>query len=106
MTEYVSVYATFASLEQAQSIAQAMVEQGLAACINILPPIQSIYRWDGKVQNDTEYAFIAKTTKQLVPQLQDKIVQLHSHQVPCVVVWPIVAGHQPYLDWITQATTP
>ena len=106
MTDYVSVYATFATLEQARTIAQQVIEQSLAACVNILPPIQSIYRWGGAVQNDTEYAFIAKTTAQLAGQLREKIVQLHSYEVPCVVVWPIAAGHAPYLDWISQATTP
>ena len=106
MSEYVSVYATFASAEQARTIGRTLVAEGLAACINILPAVQSIYRWEGKLEEDTECAFFAKTQRHLTSQLTARIVQLHSYQTPCVVVLPIIAGHQPYLDWITQATTP
>ena len=106
MTDYVSVYATFATAEQAQEIGRIVVEEGLAACVNILPGIQSIYRWGGKVSVDTECAALAKTTAQLASQLTARMVQLHSYEVPCVVVLPLIGGHQPYFDWISQATTP
>ena len=104
MTEFISVYATFASVDQAETIGRTLVEEGLAACVNILPEIRSIYRWEGKIEQDTECGFLAKTTQQLFPQLSCRIAQLHSYQTPCIVALPITAGHQPYLDWIRAAT--
>lgn len=106
MTGFCSVYATFSSQDEAGRIGRAVVEEGLAACVNILPAVQSIYRWQGEVRQDTECAFLAKTQQHLISQLTARIVQLHSYDVPCVVVLPIVDGHPAYLDWITQATTP
>ena len=104
MTEYVSIYATFSSQDQAIAIGRLLVEEELAACVNVIPALQSIYMWDGKVTQVTECAFLAKTRQQLVPQLTARIVELHSYQVPCVVALPIISGHQPYLDWIAENT--
>ena len=104
MTKFCSVYATFASQDEAEKIALLLVEEGLAACVNILPALHSIYRWQGKVQQDTEYAFFAKTQMHLSSQLTARIVQLHSYDVPCVVVLPIVDGNPAYLEWIAGAS--
>ena len=89
MERYRSVYATFK-------------EEGLAACVNIVPQILSVYRWQGQVHTDDEAAFFAKTTADLAPGLTARIAQLHSYDTPCIVVLPLDGGHRPYLDWIDE----
>ena len=96
-----SVYVTAPDRETALNIARTIVEERLAACANILGPMTSVYRWEGKVTEEGEVAFIAKTAETELPALVARIKALHPYQVPCIVAWPIVAGHQPYLDWIS-----
>ncbi|MFL6725592.1 MAG: divalent-cation tolerance protein CutA [Sphingomicrobium sp.] len=84
----VSVYAIFADAEEAERIGRTIVEERLAACVNILGPIQSIYRWEGKVESAEEVAAIFKTTDVSADALIARIVSLHSYDVPCVASWP------------------
>jgi periplasmic divalent cation tolerance protein len=100
MTGYISVYITVASAAEAETIAKALVEDRLAACVNIMPGVRSIYRWQGNVEATEEVALIAKSQSELFPRLQQKVKNLSSYDCPCIVAWPIEAGHQPYLDWI------
>ena len=100
MTGYISVYITAASLGEAETIAKALVEDRLAACVNIMPGVRSIYRWQGNVEASEEVVLIAKSQSGLFPRLQQKVKNLSSYDCPCIVAWPITAGHQPYLDWI------
>lgn len=104
MSAYVSVYMTASSAEEADRIASALVEERLAACVNILGAIRSVYRWDGAVRNDTEVALIAKTRAALFDALAARVRALHSHDVPCIVSWPIEAGNPAYLSWIGDET--
>ncbi|HEY1720881.1 MAG TPA: divalent-cation tolerance protein CutA [Magnetospirillaceae bacterium] len=99
-----SVYVTAPDHETALKIARAIVDERLAACANILGPMTSVYRWEGKVMEEGEVSFIAKTTEAQLPVLIARIKTLHPYQVPCIVAWPIAAGHQPYLDWISAET--
>ena len=94
------VYMTAGSKAEAQKIGKALVESRLAACVNILDNMQSIYRWDGKIQEDTEVVLIAKTTDTLVPQLIGAVKSLHSYDCPCIVSLPVLDGYPPFLDWI------
>ena len=105
MTKAVSVYITVPSRDMAERIARHLVEEKLAACVNIISGARSIYRWKGRVETANEVIMIAKTRVDLFGQLEKRIKELHSYEVPCIVAWPIEAGHQPYLDWIEKETT-
>ena len=94
------VYMTASSNNEAQKIGKALVESRLAACVNILDNMQSIYRWEEKVQQDAEVVLIAKTTDSLVAQLIDKVKSLHSYDCPCIVSLPVSDGYPPFLDWV------
>ena len=94
------IYMTASSKTEAQKIGKALVESQLAACVNILDNMQSIYRWDEKIQEDTEVVLIAKTTDRIVSQLIDKVKSLHSYDCPCIVSIPISDGYPPFLDWV------
>lgn len=104
MTGFISVYITAASPDEAESIARALVEQRLAACVNILPAAHSVYRWEGQVEATEENILIAKSRANLFSRLEAKVKELSSYACPCIVAWPIVAGHQPYLDWLARET--
>ena len=88
----------------AEQIGAAMVEQGLAACVNILAPITSIYNWQGKLQRDTETPMILKTRTQRVPALIAAIQQAHPYETPAIVAIGTSAASVPFADWIVQQT--
>jgi periplasmic divalent cation tolerance protein len=94
------IYMTAGSKAEAQKIGKALVESRLAACVNILDNMQSIYRWKEKVQEDSEVVLIAKTTERRVPRLVDKVKSLHSYDCPCIVSLPVLDGYPPFLDWV------
>jgi len=96
------IYMTASSKTEAQKIGKALVESRLAACVNILDNMQSIYRWEGKIQEDSEVVLIAKTTDTLVSRLIDKVKSLHSYDCPCIVSLPVLDGYPPFLDWIHE----
>jgi periplasmic divalent cation tolerance protein len=100
------VYMTAGSLAEARTIGRQLVESGLAACVNILPGMQSIYRWEGKIEEATEVVMIAKTTAPRVPALSAKVRSLHSYDCPCVVSLKVEEGYQPFLDWIGANVSP
>jgi periplasmic divalent cation tolerance protein len=92
------------SEEQAATIARALVDERLVACVNIVSPIRSIYRWKDEVQTETEHMMIIKTRANLVRKVEARVRELHSYEVPEVIALPIVAGAKPYLDWIFEST--
>lgn len=96
----VSVYAVFANAEEAERIGRAVVEAHLAACVNLLGSIRSIYRWRGAVEGADEVAAIFKTSDDQVDALMTRIAGMHSYDVPCVVAWPIEKVLNSYSDWI------
>ncbi len=96
----VSVYAIFADAEEAASIGRQMVDERLAACVNILGPCRSIYRWQGAVETADEVPAIFKTSRAMADALVARIAELHSYEVPCVTVWPIEKLPVDYAEWI------
>jgi periplasmic divalent cation tolerance protein len=96
------IYMTVGSIEEARKIGRELVSSRLAACVNILDKMNSIYMWDGKLQDDTEVVMIAKTTEERTPKLIETVKSLHSYDCPCIVSLPVRDGYQPYLDWIAK----
>ena len=96
----VSVYAVFANAQEAEQIGRTVVEERLAACINIIAPVRSIYRWKGKIETAEEVAAILKTHHWRSDALIARIAELHSYDVPCVVSWTIDKIVGPYADWV------
>jgi len=104
MTDCGVVFMTAASREEAEKIASHLVENRLAACVQLVSDIQSIYWWEGKICNDKEVLLSAKTTEKLFPELVAAVKSLHSYQVPELVFVPIQDGLPAYLDWIHEVT--
>jgi periplasmic divalent cation tolerance protein len=99
------VYMTAGSDDEARRIGRALVEEKLAACVNILPGMESIYRWEGRVESAAETVIIAKTREPLFDKLAERVRGLHSYSCPCVIAWPLTHGAPAYLDWIRESTT-
>ncbi len=97
------VYATAESQEQAKTIARKLVETKLAACVNILPKIESVYAWQGQVKEAQEAAMIIKTRQELYPALEKQFLALHSYDCPAMVILPVSGGLPGYLEWIETA---
>ena len=96
----VSIYAVFANADEAEGIGRLMVEERLAACVNLLGPIKSIYRWRGAIESADEVAAIFKTTKVQADVLIARIAVLHSYDVPCIESWPTKKIFDPYAEWV------
>ena len=98
----VSIYAVFTNAEEAERIGRTVIEEKLAACINILAPCKSIYRWEGKIETATEVPAILKTHGWQVDELIERIAALHSYDTPCIAVWPIEKLLLGYSEWVEQ----
>lgn len=95
-------YITCRDLEEARAIGKVLVAERLAACVNILPGMESHYRWNGKIESAQETVLIAKTRDDARQALQERVVALHSYETPCVVFLPVAGGNPDYLDWIAR----
>ena len=104
-SRYGLVLVTVGSEAEAKAIAQTLVSERLAACVNLFP-IQSIYRWQGEVQQDTEWQLFIKTDLHRFAELETRIRALHSYEVPEIIALPIQAGSAPYMAWLAEQTTP
>ncbi len=102
--EYVMVYIIAANRDEARNIASVLVGAKLAACVNILGEVTSIYRWNGQIEESTEVALVAKTRASLFDDVREKVKGVHSYDVPCIVAYPMSDGHAPYLQWIHDET--
>lgn len=102
MTDKRIVLSTAGSREEAQKIAQALVERQLAACVNVVGPIQSVYRWKGAVEQAEEWLLVVKTTDAAFPRVRDAIRELHSYELPECVALKIEEGSAEYLAWIAD----
>lgn len=100
------VYVTVKDRTEALRIAEEVVRERLAACANILPPMTSVYEWQGKMQLDEECIVILKTHESRVGWLTDRLVELHSYECPCVVSVPIASGNNAFLEWVEAQTRP
>ncbi|MBI3209956.1 MAG: divalent-cation tolerance protein CutA [Candidatus Solibacter usitatus] len=105
MTEKLVVFCTCASPDEAEKIARTLVEKQLAACVNILPAVRSIYRWQGNVEDTTEVLLLIKTRQAVYPDLEKEIRKLHSYSAPEIVAIVIDRGSAAYLDWIAAETS-
>ena len=104
MTDALLVFTTLPSADKAAELAKLLVEERLAACANLLPAIRSIYRWQGKLQDENEVLLLLKTRAEHLERLKLRILELHPYDVPEVLAVPVEAGYQPYLDWIAGET--
>jgi periplasmic divalent cation tolerance protein len=106
MAQVLFVYVTAADADEAERLAEAVIDARLAACANVLDGMRSIFRWQGSVQKGREAVLILKTREDLFEDLKQRIVELHSYELPCVVALPIAAGYEPFLDWVADETGP
>jgi len=102
MTDKIVVLSACATPEEAQKIARALVEKRLAACVNVISGIRSIYRWKESIEDDQEVLLVIKTSRELFEELKDEIERLHSYEAPEVVALIIVDGSERYLAWMTR----
>ena len=106
MGEAVIVLSNAGSAPEAQHIAHILVEERLAACVNVIPRIQSIFRWQGEVEDAEEWMMLIKTTRDRARVTIARLVELHSYDLPAAVILPIEGGNPGYLDWIAASVTP
>ena len=103
MTDKRLILTTCGSLEEARSIAHALVERQLAACVNIIPQIESVYRWKDEVETATECLLLIKTTEGVVDRTREALTELHSYEIPECIEIAIEAGNAAYLEWIGES---
>ena len=101
--EYCSIYITTGIEDEARRIGRTLIEERLAACVNILP-IRSIYRWEEDIEEENEVAMFVKTRAELAGQVIERVKELHSYEVPCIVTLSIARGNPDYLKWIGEST--
>jgi periplasmic divalent cation tolerance protein len=104
--EFVIVLTTLPADADAGAFAHALVEDRLAACVNLLPVMESIYRWEGRIDHDSERQMFIKTSRERILPLWERVRALHPYDVPEFIVVPIVDGNAAYLKWLGESTTP
>lgn len=98
-------YITAEDMEEAKKLAKILVEERLAACVNVVPKIVSFFYWDGETQSEEETLIIGKTRTVLVDKLVETVKQHHSYDVPCIVTWKLDKGNPEFLNWINEETS-
>ncbi|HET9751851.1 MAG TPA: divalent-cation tolerance protein CutA [Myxococcales bacterium] len=104
MTDAMLVFTTLPGAEAAAELAKAVVGEKLAACANLLPAVRSIYRWQGRVQDESEVLVLFKTRQEHFERLKARLLELHPYEIPEVLAVPVEQGYQAYLDWLAQET--
>lgn len=104
MTSAIVVLVTVGSEQEAETIATALLEERLAACVNVTSPVRSLYRWEGRIADDREWQMIIKTQGRLFEALAARVRALHSYDVPEIIALPVLAGATDYVDWIQNET--
>jgi periplasmic divalent cation tolerance protein len=102
--EFFVLLSTCGGVADAERIGRTLVEESLAACVNVLPGVRSIYRWNDAIQSDEEALMIVKTTAARLAAARERLVALHPYDTPEVVALPVADGHHPYLAWVASAT--
>jgi periplasmic divalent cation tolerance protein len=103
MTDKVVVLVTASSLKEARRIARGLVQARLAGCVTVAAPVESIYRWQGKIENSRERLLVIKTGREIFTAVEAEIRKLHSYTNPEIICLPIVDGSRDYLDWLTES---
>ena len=106
MTEYVQVLTTVGSEEEADRIGSALIDRRLAACVQVVGPITSRYRWQGAVEVEREWQCLAKTEAARYPSVEETIRELHSYEEPEILALPVLTGSRGYLDWVSASLAP
>ena len=106
MSDHVVLFITAPSDDVATTLANALVGEGLAACVNRIPGVRSTYRWEGKMEVADEVLLLVKTRSASFEAVRARVLELHPYTVPEIIALPIVAGHAPYLAWIDESTKP
>ncbi|MBI4823946.1 MAG: divalent-cation tolerance protein CutA [Nitrospirae bacterium] len=104
MSEYIVVFITAPNEDEAVKIANALVSERLAGCVNIIKGVRSIYSWQGKIEDEPEVLMILKTRQSLFEPLLKRVKELHTYSVPEVIALPIVEGSEDYLKWLSEVT--
>jgi len=104
VTDAMVVFTTLPSPEKAAEIARTLVEERLVACANVLPAVRSIYKWQGKMQDENEVMLLLKTREEQLERLKLRILELHPYEVPEVLAIPVESGYRAYLEWIASET--
>ena len=103
-SKYTVVLVTAGNLEEARRIGDALVSQRKAACVNIVPGIVSLFRWEGKIEDDNESLLLIKTKAELLSEIVETVKSIHSYDVPEIIALPIIGGNEEYLNWIGEET--
>jgi len=103
VTDNVVIMVTAASRRECRKIARHLVEAKLAACVNITQPVESVYRWKGKLADDKEFLMLIKSTRGLFPQIKTAISKIHSYHTPEIICLPIIDGSRNYLQWLSDS---
>ncbi len=104
MTDYIVVFVTAKSEKEGEKIAQSLLKEKLAACVNIVPGLKSVFRWKGKISTEEEVLLMIKTKDVLFEKLKKRVIELHSYEVPEIVALGILAGYEKYWDWLKKET--
>jgi len=104
MTDYIVIFVTCASEKEGEKIGHALLEEKLAACVNIVPGLKSLFRWKGKISTEQEVLLIIKTKDTLFEKLKKRVIELHSYEVPEIIALGVLAGYEKYLDWLKKET--
>lgn len=104
MADALELHVTMPDKERAASLARALVDEGLAACVNIVPGVKSIYQWGGRLQEDEEVLCLIKTRPAVFDRARDRILQLHPYEVPEILAFAVADGSPAYLDWLKKST--
>lgn len=100
MTDALIVFCTCGTIEDARRLARTLVEEGLAACVTTLSGVESIYRWQGAIESAAEWLLLIKSTQERYPDLERRIVELHTYDTPEILAVPASAGLERYLEWL------
>jgi periplasmic divalent cation tolerance protein len=103
-SDYVVVLTTLPADADAEAFGRTLVEERLAACVNLLPLMDSVYRWEGRIERETERQLLIKTSRERVSALWDRVREMHPYEVPEFIVLPIVDGNDAYLAWVGEGT--
>jgi uncharacterized protein involved in tolerance to divalent cations len=104
--EVIIVYSTFPNKETARQIGTQLIEKQLAACVNLLPQIESIYQWNGEMNHDEEFLMVMKTTKGRYEELEKTLTQLHPYECPELICTNVECGYDPYIMWVRERVSP